>query len=391
MRKRFLVILLLIIISFVAINGIHTIVIDDNHVNQVDDIGEEIEDDVPQEESSTAIELLAVGDVMVHMPQVESARTGETYDFTPVYQHVKSYIENADLSLANLETVTVEERPFSGYPNFNSPIEKIEALAQSGFDVISTANNHSADQGRIGIIETINAIEENGMNYIGTSKEPSPEPLIVDVEGIEIGVLSYTFALNGVGSQLLTSDELSYMVNFIDEESIQEDIAFLKDQEVDLIVSYVHWGEEYHREPSESQQTLGRNMANWGVDIVLGSHPHVLQKSEIIEIDGKDHFIIYSMGNFISNQREITMGNAYAEDGVMVNIHIEKDLDSNETIIKEIEYIPTWVYRYGDEDNYSYEILPTEKVVNGELEIDADASVMQRIEKSYSDVMDMFP
>lgn len=394
MRRRFLVILLLILISFVAISELNNIMMSDkNDIDVIDNITDdedEIEEDIPEEPNTVEIDILAVGDIMFHMPQVESARVGQNeYDFNPIYKHVKPYIQGADLALANYETVTIPNRSYSGFPRFNSPVETVETLSNAGFNIISTANNHSADQGREGIISTIDAIVANGMDYIGTSKDRDSKPLILDIEGIEIGFLSYTFGLNGLGS-LLTSDELSYMVNLIDEEKIQEDIEVLKDNEVDLIVSYIHWGNEYEREPSEYQQTLGRNMVDWGVNIVLGSHPHVVQKSEIIEKDGKDNLIVYSMGNFISNQREITMGNSYTEDGVMINISIEKDFESNEVIISDIDYIPTWVYRYGDEDNYSYEILPTEKVINGELSIGADASVMQRIEKSYNDVIGVF-
>lgn len=395
MRKRFLVILLLIIISFVGINEINNIMMSDGNDidlidNTPDEDEDEIEEDIPEEPNTVEINILAVGDIMFHMPQVVSARIGQNqYDFNPIYKYVKSYIQDADIALANYETVAVPNRSYSGFPRFNSPVETIEALANTGFDILSTANNHTVDQGREGIISTIDAIVANGMDYIGTSKEPNSEPLILDIEGIEVGFLSYTFGLNGLGS-LLTSDELSYMVNLIDEGKIQEDIQILKDREVDLIVSYIHWGSEYEREPSEYQQTLGRNMVDWGVNIVLGSHPHVVQRAEIIKKDGKDNLIVYSMGNFISNQRETTMGNSYTEDGVMVSINIEKDFDSNEVIISKVDYIPTWVYRYGIEGNYNYEILPTEKLINGELSIDADASVMQRIDKSYSDVMGVF-
>lgn len=192
------------------------------------------------------------------------------------------------------------------------------------------------------------------------------EPLIVDVEGIKIGVLSYTYGLNGLDSRL-TPEELSYMVNLIDEDKMQDDINQLKNNDVDLIISYIHWGNEYQHQPSDYQLTLGRKMVEWGVNLVLGSHPHVVQKSEIVEYGGRDNLIVYSMGNFISNQREVTMGNSYSEDGVMVKIGIEKDLTSNETVINEVEYIPTWVYRYKDGDKYAYEILPTGDVLDGSI------------------------
>lgn len=396
MRVKFLLVLIiLIVISAGAVSIINDGFNDDSDIpgnDIVDNIDDEDEEEVVVEEEPEPIEinLLAVGDIMFHSTQINAARLADGgYDFNPVYRYVKSYIEGADLALGNYETVSVKDRPFTGYPTFNSPAESITALKEAGFDVLSTANNHSLDQGKTGIISTIEIIEEHGLDYVGTSTDRSNEPLIVDVQGIEIGVLSYTYGLNGLES-LLTSDELSYMVNLIDEEKIQEDIQYLKDNEVDLIVSYIHWGNEYQRQPSEYQQELGKNMVEWGVNIVFGSHPHVLQKSEIIEHNGKENFIVYSMGNFISNQREVTMGNSYTEDGLMISINIEKDLVKEETIIKDIEYIPTWVYRYSDGSKYHYEILPVKDVLDGKLDINLDANVIKRIEKSYNDAKNIF-
>ena len=401
MKNKFLVVLLLAILSFAIITGISNFIISNNNIEIIDNIvdnsdpvEEIVEEDIAEEAeekpSSISIDLLAVGDVMFHTTQIQSAQIGENeYDFNQAFKYVSSYIEEADISMANFETVTVPDREYTGFPNFNSPVETIEALSNAGFDILSTANNHSLDQGRDGIISTIDTIEENGMDYVGTSKEADSPPLILDVEGMKIGFLSYTYGLNGM-DVVITSDELSYMVNLIDERRVQDDIESLKEKDVDLIVSYIHWGNEYQMEPLEQQQVLGRNMIEWGVNILLGSHPHVLQRSEVVEFEGKSNYIVYSMGNFLSNQREITMGNSYTEDGVMIKINIEKDLESEETIITNVDYIPTWVYRYGPEGNHSYEILPTEEVINGDLDIDVDDNVMERIEKSYNDVIGVY-
>lgn len=390
MKKSLLGVLLLLIVSIVVVNGIANMIFDGEVPNIIDRDDERPGVIIKEKPTKIEIDILAVGDIMFHMPQVNSGRVSDNhYDFKPMFKHVKSYIEGADLALGNLETVTVGDRRYSGYPTFNSPVETIEALKDAGFDVISTANNHSADQGKTGIISTIEAIKDNGLDYVGTSLDRDTSPLIVDIEGLEIGVLSYTYGLNGLDS-ILTSDELSYMVNLIDEENIQNDIQYLKENEVDLIISYVHWGTEYQRQPSEYQESLARNMVEWGVNIVLGSHPHVLQRGEILEHNGRDNLVVYSMGNFLSNQREITMGNSYAEDGVMVNISVEKDLKTSETSIKGVEYTPTWVYRYGSEEKYYYEILPTEEVVEGTLDINLDSVDRQRLEKSYNDVREMY-
>ena len=346
----------------------------------------EIEPPIEEEPIITDIDILAVGDIMFHMPQIKSADIGQgVFDFNPMFNYVRDYIQAADISIGNYETVTNDSREYSGFPRFNSPPETIMALKETGFDILSTANNHSLDQGKAGIISTIEAINRQGIKHIGTNLDKNTKPLVVEKEGIKIGFLSYTFGLNGLDS-LLSSEELDYMVNLIDEEKIQNDIQILKSEDVDLIVSYIHWGHEYHHQPSKEQMDLGRDMVDWGINIVFGSHPHLAQKSELISIGDKDNLIVYSMGNFISNQRETTMGNPYTEDGVMVKVNIEKDFDLNKTRIKQVEYIPTWVYRYNEAGKYSYKILATEEIVNGKLDIEIDANTRNRIEESYSHI-----
>lgn len=337
--------------------------------------------------TKTNIKLLGVGDIMFHYPQFKAAKTSEnTYDFNPVFKHVKSYIQDADLALGNFETVTAgKEKGFSGYPRFNSPKEVLSAIKNAGFDILSTANNHSLDQGKKGIISTIDAIEEYGLKNIGTYKEPGRPILVEDVKGIKIGLLCYTYGVNGLES-LVSSDELEFMVNRIDEDLIQQDIVQAKDDGAEIVVVFIHWGYEYHNKVSTQQVELSKKMVEWGANIILGSHPHVIQRAEVIEFGGRENYVIYSMGNFLSNQRLETMGNSYTEDGVMVEIELEKDHSNSEVIIKDINYIPTWVYRYSENNKFSYEILPLEDIDN--LQVPLPDSILTRIRKSYKDTMD---
>ena len=363
-----------------------------DHYDYREDIEEIIEDEGPEEKNISTATLLAVGDIMLHLPQVKSAYNKETnsYDFTDVFKYVKPYISSSDISIANLETVTYGNHiGFSGFPRFNSPVEILYALKHAGFNILNTANNHSIDRGRDGIINTINYINSYGMKNIGTYKEATENILIEDVNGIKIAFLSYSYGFNGLES-LLTDEELKYMVSKIDEGKIKEDIERAKALKSDIVVVYIHWGNEYEREPSEYQVTLGRNMINWGANIVLGSHPHVIQRSEIIENAGKDNFIIYSMGNFLSNQRLESMGNKYTEDGIMVSIELEKDLDKEETLIKNIDYIPTWIRRYKEGNSFKYEILPIEDFLENEsfyIRLNEDERL--RIAESFEDTMEM--
>ncbi|MCF6462302.1 capsule biosynthesis protein CapA [Clostridium sp. Cult1] len=355
---------------------------------------DEVEPPIPieefEEKPNTTATILAAGDIMFHMPQIRSAYDSESknYDFKDVFKYVKKHIESADLSIANFETVTAgSEIGFSGFPRFNSPEETLEAIKYAGFDILTTANNHALDQGKEGLINTIMAIEEQGMKNIGTYKEKKDSILIEEINKIKIALLSYSYGLNGL-EYTLTDEEFSYMVNKIEENKIEDDINKAKNLGSDVVVIFVHWGNEYQKEPSEYQIELGRKMIEWGADIVLGSHPHVVQKSEVINYNGKDNFIIYSMGNFLSNQRKVNMDNKYTEDGIMVNIQLEKDFSKGETNIKNITYIPTWVRRYED-NGLKYEILPVEDFLeNKELYSIIDEKERKRIKESYRDTLD---
>ncbi|GFN36493.1 CapA family protein [Tepidimicrobium xylanilyticum] len=350
------------------------------------------ESEIPQEEEEkiTTATLLAVGDIMFHMPQIKSAYNpvDNTYDFNDVFRYVRKYIDSADLSIANFETVVAgNERGFSGFPRFNSPEETLKAIKNAGFNILTTANNHALDQGKEGLLKTIEFIEREGMKNLGTYREPSDQLLIENINGIKVALLSYSYGFNGL-EYSLTEEELSYLVNRIDENRIKEDILKAKGHDSDIIVVCIHWGNEYEREPSEFQVELGKKMIEWGANIILGGHPHVVQRSEIVHYGGKDNFIIYSMGNFLSNQRRENVNTKYAEDGIMVKILLEKDLIRDETIIKDITYIPTWVRRYND-NGVKYEILPIVDFLEDEgLYSIISEKERKRIEESYHDTLE---
>ncbi|CCQ93546.1 putative enzyme of poly-gamma-glutamate biosynthesis (Capsule formation) [[Clostridium] ultunense Esp] len=366
-------------------------------VNDRTSLKEEIEPSAPleepipiEEEKKTTTTLLAAGDIMFHMPQIRAAydSNSKTYDFRDVFKYVKKHIDSADLSIANFETVTVgNEMGFSGFPRFNSPEETLKAVKYAGFDILSTANNHALDQGKEGLLNTIRVIEKEGMKNIGTYEGPNNGILIEEINEIKIAFLSYSYGFNGL-DYTLSEEELSYMVNRIDENRIRGDIDRAKDLEADVVVVFIHWGNEYQKEPSEYQLELGNKMVEWGANIILGSHPHVVQKSEIINYRGKDNFIIYSMGNFLSNQRKENMDNKYTEDGIMVKIQLEKNFSKGETNIIDITYIPTWVRRYTD-NGLKYEILPIGDFLEyKELYSKIDDKEKERIEESYNDTLD---
>ncbi|MGO1818329.1 MAG: CapA family protein [Senegalia sp. (in: firmicutes)] len=388
MKKLTVIIMLLLSISFglLACSDI------DNSGNDIkkDDIKK---DDIVVEEKDeySKLSLYATGDIMFHGSQLKSAYNNSTgeYDFKEVFEPVKRHLENADIAIGNFETTTAgDSLPISSYPSFNSPDSTVSALKYAGFDILSTANNHSLDTGKIGVVNTINNIEKNDMDYIGTSKEDYKPFILKEENEIVLSFLSYTYGLNGNDSRL-SKEELEYMINLIDEEKIEEDIKRAKNVS-DKVVVFIHWGDEYSRSPSEFQMTLADKMFSFGADVILGSHPHVIQRSEMIKKDGEDKFIIYSMGNFISNQRRETLpnvrNNIYTEDGIMININFKKNLKTEEVIIEDVNYLPTWVYKYAENSRNKYEILPVADFVNDEkLSVD----IRKRLKNSFNQTMEL--
>lgn len=398
-RNHIYIILSILIISFLVVCNFHRDIYEpENKTSLTEDVfqSDEILEDVPVEDTSekvpenTQATILATGDIMFHMPQIRGAYDENIgkYDFKHNFEYVKKYIKSADLAVANFETVTAgEDIPYSGFPNFNSPVETLDAIKYAGFHMLTTSNNHCLDQGKKGLLNTISAIEERGLINIGTYKEPVEDIFMMDINNIKIALLSYTYGFNGMG-YTLTEEEQKYMVRKIDEDRIENDIQKAKDKGADIVVVFIHWGNEYQREPSEEQINLGRKMVQWGANIILGSHPHVIQRSEIIQYNGKDNYIIYSMGNFLSNQRRETMDNKYTEDGVMVKLILEKDYSKKQTIIQDIEYIPTWVRRYKQDGRWVYQILPVKEFLNNEKLLSTIGKLeINRIEESLENTL----
>lgn len=360
------------------------------------DEGEETDDtevvEEEEEESFIDIRLSAVGDVMGHGSQLESAYDAETdtYDFTSVFEDVRPHIEGADIAIANLETTLAgDSRPYIGYPLFNTPDAIIDALDYAGFDTIITTNNHSLDTRAEGLRRTVEVIEEKGLDPVGTfSEAPESHVHYKDVNGIKIAILAYTEHLNGLEAQY-SDQELNDMVNMISEERILADIQEAKEEDVDIMISYLHWGQEYQREPNDYQRHFAELLTREGVDIILGSHPHVIQPTETLEVDGNEAFVAYSLGNFVSNQRRETLGESFipTEDGVVMHFDIQKNEQTGETTVQNVDYTATWVYRNRHEgnQNFTYRILPVEDHMDNE---EFSEDFRNRMRNSYQETTD---
>lgn len=334
------------------------------------------------------IRLSATGDVMGHGGQLKAAYDAntDTYDFNSVFEDIIPVLADSDLAFANLETTLAgPSRPYIGYPTFNTPDTLIDALANTGFNTIVTTNNHSLDTRAEGLKRTVEVIEDKGLDVVGTYAEtPDSRVLLKDVNGISVAVLAYTESLNGMEA-LYSTEELHTMIDTINEEQIKKDIAEAKSLEPDLIVTYMHWGAEYAAEPNDYQRRYAELLTKEGVDLILGSHPHVVQRAEMLEVDGNEAFVVYSMGNFVSNQRRESLGAGFepTEDGVIINFDIQKNELTEETTIQNIEFVPTWVYRTTESgaSTYTYKVLPAERYLSNPYLSEA---VNSRVRESYA-------
>jgi poly-gamma-glutamate capsule biosynthesis protein CapA/YwtB (metallophosphatase superfamily) len=307
----------------------------------------EVTQNTKETEIRKQVSIISVGDIMFHMPQIKSAYNGKGYDFKPVFEPVKSYIESSDIAIGNLETTINPSKKLSSYPRFNSPVEILEGIRYAGFDILTTANNHCTDTGNQGIISTVKLIKKHGMLPSGTGSKNDKKYAVLDKNGIKVGVLAYTSSTNFVTAP-------QDMVNYAKIENIRRDINEVRPL-CDFLIVYVHTGTEYVRSIEESQRKLFRDIADLGADCVLGSHPHVVRPSEIYESKGRKIFISYSMGNFISNQND-----KYTDIGEMIKLNVYKDISS--TKLEGVEIIPVYRLRYSENGKRKFKVVPCSEI-----------------------------
>ncbi|HHZ12741.1 MAG: CapA family protein [Caldicoprobacterales bacterium] len=341
--------------------------------DESDDPLSELEE--PEEEQeprgTTSLKISVVGDIMVHNHQLKAAREPDgTYNFTEVFEDIRPYLEEADIVMGNLETtISTDEKGYTAYPRFRSPISLITALKGAGFDVLTTANNHTLDALEFGVEHTLDVLDEHRILHTGSARSPEERDriLIVEENDIKVAILAYTYGTNGMEGSV-NKDKLTYMVNYLrDTSRIEEDVRRAKEEGAEFIVVCAHWGDEYVRTPNEGQKSMAKKFFDMGVDAIFGSHPHVIQPMErkIIttpEGDEKETFVIYSLGNIVSNQRD-----RYRDSGLILNLEVIKDYDNGTISIGEIDYIPTWVYRFTKDDRLHYRILPVKDFLDADL------------------------
>ena len=256
-------------------------------------------------QSNNTVNLTFVGDAMQHAPQITAAQQADgTYDYSPCFQYLKDDIAWADLAVVNLEC-PLGGSPYTGYPCFSAPDSYAQQLRDVGFDLFLTANNHCLDRRDKGLVRTCEMLDSMQIPHIGTYRDQQERakriPYIVNINGIKIAFLNYTYGTNGIPIQG------NVVVDFLDRQLIASDIALARERGAQAICVNLHWGIEYVLQPIEEQKTLGDWLVSQGVDLIIGGHPHVVEPMEVRyskEYD-KDVLLVYSMGNFISNMSTI--------------------------------------------------------------------------------------
>lgn len=288
------------------------------------------------------IDLIMVGDILLHDKINESGEMADgTYNYDHLFTHVKEDIEAADLALVNQEVILGgRELGLSGYPAFNGAYEVGDALAESGFDVVLHATNHALDKGGKGITNCLsfweNTYPEMAILGINDSQEAQDNQIYVyEQDGINIAILNYTFGTNGIAPP----EDMPFAVNYLDEDKIIQDLEKANEL-ADFIIVCPHWGTEYSHEISSEQKKYSKIFVNHGVDLVIGTHPHVTEPVEWVIGDNKEKMLVYySLGNFINATSGTGPGVADRMVGMMAKVSIGKD-DSGNIVILNNEQIP---------------------------------------------------
>ena len=301
--------------------------------------------------------LAVCGDAMSHMPQTRDAYNSETgaYDYMPMIRAVAPWVGQADYAVVNLETTFAGGDDYSGFPTFNTPDALGTALRDVGFDLLSTANNHCMDRGYDGLSRTLDVLDELGVAHTGTYRSEEERShgdgvVLADVGGIRVAFLAYTYGTNGIPVSrehpntvnLFTTDSMSDGVT-LDTERLAADLETARALEPDLVAVIMHWGVEYQRSPNDYQKAAADFLFEHGADLVLGSHPHVLQPMETRTLTNPDGttrtgFVCWSLGNFISSQND-----EYTDTTVVLNLELTKDPNTGVTEVTDVNYVPLYM------------------------------------------------
>lgn len=347
--------------------------------------------------------LAVCGDAMSHMPQTRDAYDSQAgaYDYKPMIRFAKPWIEQADYAVVNLETTFAGGPDYSGFPAFNTPDALGDALKDAGFDLVSTANNHCLDRGYDGMVRTLDVLDNLGLAHVGTYRSAEERAAqngvhVADVGGIKVAFLSYTYGTNGIPLSKSHPDTVNilhtdYMsdAQVLDTARIADDLAAAEALSPDLIAVIVHWGVEYQTTQNEHQEEIADFLFDHGADVILGSHPHVLQPMEtrtLTDRDGTTHtgFVCWSLGNFISSQND-----EYTDTTVVLNLELTKNPNTGATDVTKVGYVPLYMLdREQEVDGERFTLLDARRGIEEYASGDSSyisASTEKKLQKCVSD------
>lgn len=345
----------------------------------------------PQPVTYKEITLLSAGDMMLYASMSDSAKKygGDTHDFSELTRYVKEIISSHSYSVVNFEaTLAGGEKGYSYYPAFNVPDGILKTAKEAGFDMMLFANNHTYDSGHAGLIRTQEKFAENSFDCLGTRlSEENKSYTVKDVSGVKLGMLNYTYEappesekndktqkfLNGIR---LDSRDINLVDSFNENRledfygEVKERISEMKLGGASFIVMFIHWGNEYEHSASTLQKEIAQRLCELGVDLLIGSHPHVVQPVATYTAADNTRTMLcyYSLGNFTSAQNRLTFSEEnyergiYTENGLMASVTIRK-YSTGETVISRAGYYATWMHRHSVNGRLVFNVVPLEKAL----------------------------
>lgn len=333
-----------------------------------------------EEIKESKLNLVMVGDALLHGSVYKDAYINGKYDFTKQLELIKPIIKNYDLAFYNQETILGgTELGLSDYPTFNSPKEFGDNMIDIGFNIVNLATNHTMDRGEKAIISSCDYWNQKKEEilFAGSycSKEESEEIKIKEKNGIKYTMLSYTYGTNGIS----VPEGKEYLVNLYSDEKAKKDIEKVRDK-VDLLLVSMHWGTEYRTEPTDEQKREAKYLSDLGVDIIIGTHPHIIEPIEYID----NTLVIYSLGNFISAQSTNNDYNTMIE--LMSSVDIIKQTKNGKSKIKLENLNNELLYNYYEKGStwHNFKVIPFSQMNENYN------SEYKRLYDKYSNVVKMY-
>lgn len=395
--------ILVIVLSFIGIPKLKYNKYDNNDLLR-DIVNDEYASTINISKKDKEISITSLGNILFHDKQIYGAKTSEGYDFTPSFKYVKEAISKSDLSIGVLEGTLTNNGDYSGYPCFKSPYEVIEALEDTGLDIINYASNHILDGGEDAVFNTLEVTKEMGVDVLGAREYKDDKRYIIkEVDKKRIAFLSYVYETDSIyGEPTINTIRIptnliglinTFNYDKLDDfyEDVKKDISDVKSEDADFIILSIHWGEEYSSEENDIQIDIAKKLSELGVNIILGSHPHVIQPYEtIVNSKGEKTFVVYSQGNFLSNQCYEEIQDYRTEDGLLINFIL--GYNDNYIYLKEYEVVPTWVFREEKGGIYSHNIIPLDKDMttfgSDQINVEVISGAAQSLERTMDVIKD---